>query len=758
MKPVLFVIALAAVSTPARGELPGGISGTVRDAATLSPIVGATVMLAGTGTGTMTDASGSYRIDGVPAGSYTVNASCVGYAVLAVTDAVVRPGRTTDVDFDLGTLASGNTTITVRPDYFPEASSSTPGGSVLSGEQVRRAPGSAGDVVRVMTSLPSVAKFDDQYNGLAVRGGNPSETGFYIDGIEMANINHFPRQGTTGGGLGMVNVDLLEDVTFMPGGFPSSYGGRLSSVMDLSLREGARDGFEGQLDFSMSGIGGVAEGPLEGGRGSWLACARHSWIDLLVDIADIPTVASYSDFAAKAVYDLSPGNTLSFVGAGAIDHSDYTRDQAWDDGNPDYGVTDSWNATAGGSLRTLWGGGNGYTTTSLSVQGISYGGDYGRTSTGNQLALQNSIERSLRLRCASSWLAGEGVSVVFGAEADLSSDSFDNWFAPDTGYTGEPMPGLDLETDLEERQWGAYAEASVGLFPGLTATAGSRVDRSRDDLMASPRGSLRYRLSDRTAFSASGGLFRQDLPSDLVARGGIFADLDSPSAVHGVIGFSHLIQDETRLTVEIYDKEYSDLPFDPTRPGFAILDGLGSEQDLYSFDTLTTGGDARSLGVEVLVEKKLVSGLYGILAGSWSSARYRNPGEPWRDRIYDNRFTFTAEGGYKPGRSWEFSARWVYAGGRPYTPLDLEASALHNRTILDESRINGERLPAFHSLNIRADRRFTFDGSNLVAYASIWNAYARRNIATIYWNEVERCPDEILQWGLMPVIGLEYEF
>ena len=116
MKPVLFVIALAAVSTPARGELPGGISGTVRDAATLSPIVGATVMLAGTGTGTMTDASGSYRIDGVPAGSYTVNASCVGYAVLAVTDAVVRPGRTTDVDFDLGTLASGNTTITVRPD------------------------------------------------------------------------------------------------------------------------------------------------------------------------------------------------------------------------------------------------------------------------------------------------------------------------------------------------------------------------------------------------------------------------------------------------------------------------------------------------------------------------------------------------------------------------------------------------------------------------------------------------------------------
>ncbi len=757
MKAFLLILSASAVSTAA-GELPGGIAGTVRDAATLCPIVGATVMLAGTGTGTMTDGSGFYRIEDVPAGSYTVNASCVGYAVLAVTDAIVRPGRTTDVDFDLGISATGSTTITVRPDYFPEASSSSSGGSSLSGEQVRRAPGSAGDVVRVITSLPSVAKFDDQYNGLAVRGGNPSETGFYIDGIEMANINHFPRQGTTGGGLGMVNVDLLENVSFLPGGFPSSYGGRLSSVMELELREGARDAFEGQLDFGMSGIGGVAEGPLDGGRGSWLACARHSWIDLLVDIADIPTVASYSDFASKLVYDLSPGNTLSFVGVGAVDHSDYTRDQAWDDGNPDYGVTDSWNATAGASLRTLWGGGNGYTTTSLSAQGISYGGDYGRTSTGNPLAIQNSVERSLRLRSASTWLAGGGLSIGFGAEGGYSSDTFNNWFAPDTSYTGEALPGLDLETDREETDYGLFADAYVPLLPGLTATAGSRLDRSGDGCGLSPRGSLRCELTDRTAVTAAGGIYRQDLPSDLVARGGIFEDLDGPSAVHYVLGFSHLIQDETRLTVELYDKEYSDLPFDPTQPGFAILDGLGSEQNLYSFDTLATGGVARSLGLELLVEKKLESGVYGILAGSWSTARYRNPGEPWRDRIYDNRFTFTAEGGYKPNSSWEFSARWVYAGGRPYTPLDLEASALHNRTILDETRINGERLPSFHSLNIRADRRFAFEGSNLVAYASLWNAYARRNIATIYWNEIEHHPDEILQWGIIPVLGLEYEF
>jgi hypothetical protein len=269
---------------------------------------------------------------------------------------------------------------------------------------------------------------------------------------------------------------------------------------------------------------------------------------------------------------------------------------------------------------------------------------------------------------------------------------------------------------------------------------------------------LRYEVSDGTALTASAGIFRQDLPSDLIARGGIFADLDDPEAIHAVVGVSHLLQDETRLTLEAYVKEYGSFPYDPTKPGFFILDGLGSEQDLYSFDTLAVGGEARARGIELLVEKKLVSGVYGILAGSYSVAQYRNPGEPWRNRIYDNRITFTAEGGYKPNERLEFSARWVYAGGRPYTPLDLEASALYNRTILDETRINAERLPAFHSLNIRADRRFFFEDSNLVAYASLWNAYGRRNISSVYWNELERREDTILQWGIMPVIGLEYEF
>lgn len=102
--------------------------------------------------------------------------------------------------------------------------------------------------------------------------------------------------------------------------------------------------------------------------------------------------------------------------------------------------------------------------------------------------------------------------------------------------------------------------------------------------------------------------------------------------------------------------------------------------------------------------------------------------------------------------------RWVYAGGAPYTPFDSQASAAANTGIQDDTRINEERRPDYHTLNLRLDRRFHYRASSLIAYLSIWNAYGRENIASYYWNEVANIKDSFKQWGTLPVIGFEYEF
>ncbi|MCI0514816.1 hypothetical protein L0128_16500 [candidate division KSB1 bacterium] len=189
-----------------------------------------------------------------------------------------------------------------------------------------------------------------------------------------------------------------------------------------------------------------------------------------------------------------------------------------------------------------------------------------------------------------------------------------------------------------------------------------------------------------------------------------------------------------------------------------IDDAYYQEGFFFNHPHLTDNGRAVSRGIEIMLQKKLAEKLYGLVSGAYFTTRYQGLDGSWRNRAFDNRLILSAEGGYKPNSKWEFSGRWIYAGGRPYTPFNLTASEKLNRAVLDEQRINAIRFPAYHSLNLRFDRRFHFNHSNLIAYLSIWNAYNRKNIAQQYWNQFKRQPDRIYQWGLLPIFGLEYEF
>ena len=758
-KLLVFIQTVIMISVAYSDEPTGSISGKVVAERTQDPIVGAYVMVVGTSLGAITDASGIFMIPNIPVDAYALSVTSVGYHAQVKTDIIVRSERSTSIDIALDIAVIFGGSIEVRPEYFSDDETQPTGQTEFSGEQIRRTPGSAGDITRVIAGLPSIAKVDDQYNGLAVRGGNPLENGIYIDNIEIANINHFPRQGTSGGALGMVNVDLLESAWFSAGGFSSSYGDRLSSIMELKLREGNREEFDGQIDFSMSGFGAVGEGPLFEGRGSWLASARRSYVDLLVDIADIDAVPTYSDFQAKVDYEVTPGHKLSFLSVGAWDYVDYNYEQAHEDGNTNYGVTDNQNIVAGLGWRWLWEG-EGYSNTTLSFQGIRYRGDYWKTLSRDIQVVQDSHERALQFRNVNTWQVSPVLAMEFGLDGKYRFDRFDNFYAADTNYSGEPIPALSVMQDLNTIQGGVFNTFSYSLIPALTLSGGARLDYNdfTGRAYVSPRGAISWEASEGTVISASAGVYRQTLSTELLSRDAAFSNLEDPIAYHAVVGLKQLLTDDTRLVVEAYMKRYENFPYDPSQPGYFVLDGPSSEQDLYSFENLVSGAQARATGVEVTLQKRLVSGLYGMLAGSYSVSEYRSPGEEWRSRIFDNRWIFTVEGGYRLDRNWEFSCRWLFAGGRPYTPLDLAASEEFNRTILDETRIHAERYPDYHSLNIRVDRRFNFSGSSLVCYASIWNTYNRRNVTATYWNQIERKEDYIYQWGMMPIIGVEFEF
>jgi hypothetical protein len=254
-------------------------------------------------------------------------------------------------------------------------------------------------------------------------------------------------------------------------------------------------------------------------------------------------------------------------------------------------------------------------------------------------------------------------------------------------------------------------------------------------------------------------LFFQNLPLLLLAQRPENQFLNTMQATHYIIGLNHLLTENTKITLEAYVKQYKNFPLDPNQPGFFVIDEISYNQGFFTFhESLSDKGRAFTEGIELILQKKLVEKVYGLISTSIFRSRYKDLTGHWKDRVYDNRMTINLEGGYKPNSEWEFSLRWIYAGGIPFTPYNQNRSKALNRGIFDENNINSVRYPDYHSLNIRLDKRFHFNYSNLVVYLSIWNVYSQKNIAAYYWNDRENKQDVIYQWGLLPIFGLEYEF
>lgn len=176
------------------------------------------------------------------------------------------------------------------------------------------------------------------------------------------------------------------------------------------------------------------------------------------------------------------------------------------------------------------------------------------------------------------------------------------------------------------------------------------------------------------------------------------------------------------------------------------------------YDELVPDGRAWARGVDFIVQKKMKDQFYGTISGSFFRSRYRDQKGEWHNRNYDVKYLFNIIGGYRPNNKWEVSARWSYIGERPYTPINTEASRQENTTIRKIEQFNEKRLPAYHSLFLRMDRRFFFNKSSITTYLSLWNAYNRKNVHSYHWNSQENQITQTTQFDLIPVGGFEFEF
>ncbi|HLP15921.1 MAG TPA: TonB-dependent receptor [Bacteroidota bacterium] len=753
---IMFIIIAATGSRIIAAQQSGSIKGVIVDRHTKEALAGASVRVSGTVFGAGTDASGRFTISSVPPGLYSLEVRLLGYQSFVRTDVEVAPGRSTGTTIELQETPIESEGVTVSSGYFQQSDATPVSAVAFNAQEIRRSPGSANDVSRILMALPSVSAVADNANDLAVRGGSPMENGFMVDDIPVPNINHFPVQGSTGGPIGILNVDFIDNVEFLTSGFSAAYGDRMSSVVDVRLRSGNSDKLNGKVFLNFAGFGAQSDGPLP--FGTWMISASKSYLDLLVGAIGTGAAPQYGDVQGKAVLDLSSTQRLTIIDIFGQSQIDFTQKSAKDLGQRYFGLNRNLQNTIGASWRGMWNAS--YTSmTTLSYSFTRYRGDFSKVATGVSALRTDNTEGSLVLRSLHTIMLDRRSWIEAGAEARYEDGTFDYTSLGDVNRLGVVDPSYDISKTMPSPKGGVFITANLMPVERLTVSAGVRgayYDRNAA-WYAEPRIALSYDASEVLTLKANAGIVHQELPLILLSSGE-FTHVPQPKVLHAGIGAEYHLSADTRLTVEGYVKEYSELPIDPADPTLSVVDQAVFNQRFSMHPKLESTGRAQTRGAEIMLQKKMAQDFYGLVSASISHCTYRDGLGVWRSRIYDNRFIFSVIGGYKPEGTWEYGIRWSYAGGVPYTPFDLAASAGAGSGIIDQSNIMAERYPAYHSMNVRVDKKFYSERHMLDVYLSIWNAYNRKNVAGYFWNATTNTPDTQYQWSMLPVVGIEYEF
>jgi len=765
----LYLILILAAFPLEAAQSWGTINGKVRESLIDLPISGVVIQAVNTTFTTLSNENGEFKILHLPAGSYNIKFSKQGFKTFIKTDIMVHPGRMTYVNVRMQEqLPRITETVEVTASYFHENEKNPTSVFNISTEEIRRAPGAASDVSRTLKTFPGVATILDSNNELIVRGGCPLENGFYIDNIEFPNINHVPLLGSTGGYYSALNSNLIQNVDFFTGGFSPDYGDHLSSITEITFREGTRNEFDGQIDINWAQAGGILEGPIVKDRGSWLVSFRKSYLDLVRSLGilkkgDVDALPDTYDSQIKLTFDITPKhkmNVLYFRGAGIFDEDGHKIDTMAEYIQDTLGI----NWVSNWSEKFL-------SNTSLSYSSIkrTYGETYGIRFGGKDIWKLDDSARYLSLKNSNFFNLNNSNKFEFGFQIKHESDKLDHLICEYTDNKGNIIPQSRDNYDYHSTKYSLFFSYIGNPFPGLKSTIGCRCDYSsaHDAFHLSPRLSLTYQINNNFSLNGGFGVFYQTIPINYLAYIPEAVNVKDMKAIHYILGLQYFPGPGTKITLEAYCKEYKNLPISPDLPQTSINDWVMdlTDDNLYEPNGYKIpsrldddGTTAYSRGVELLIQKKLTKKFYYILSATYFRSRYKDLLGIMQNRIFDNRFLINLSGGFKPNRKWEFSGRWTLAGGAPYTPIDIEKSRQLNDWILDQSRYNRARYPTYNSLNLRIDKRWYLGKSSIIIYLDVWNVFNHKNVLYYCWGKGSKRVMPEYQLPIFPILGINYEF
>ena len=736
-KNVLFLLLLGLLTTVS-AQPTHRIKGTVIDKASRQPLEFINVLVLGLGRGGVTDAEGHFNIGEVPPGIYRLQASAVGYKTILTPEYIVSTkDLTIQIETEENLTELEGVTVTASP--FRRDPESPVGLRVIGLQEIEKSPGANRDISRIVQSYPGVAFSPAGYrNDLIVRGGSPSENRFYLDGVEIPNINHFSTQGASGGPVGIINADLIREVNFYTGAFPTDRGNAMSSVLDFKLRGGDMERNSLKATLGASEVSLASNGHI-GKKTSYLVSVRQSYLQFLFDMLGLPFLPTFTDAQFKLKTRFNANNELTILGLGGIDNMKLNT--KLDGEKAEYILSylpkiQQETFTLGAVYRHYAG---------IHVQSVVVSHSYlnnrntkylnNDESSADNLSLKlRSVEQETKFRIENTSTFGNW-KINFGANLDYSqytNTTFQRVYI-DEGRT------FDYHTYLGMWRWGIFGTINYATTDErFTASLGVRTDANNfssgmkgmgDQL--SPRLSLSYRLTDGLYLSGNAGLYYQLPPYTGLGfkdNNGAWVNkyLRYMSVSQESLGLSWHPGNTFELSAEGFYKQYDKIPF-------SIADGIplackGNDYGVIGNEALSSTAQGRAYGIEILMKWLIAKKLNLASSFTLFKSEYRNNKQSeYIASAWDNRYIFNMSGTYNFPHNWSLGMKISCIGGAPYTPYDVEKSSLvtawnaQGRPYYDYTKYNTGRLPAFGQLDVRVDKTFYLKRCMLGFYIDLQN-------------------------------------
>ena len=715
------------------------VKGTVIDKSSRQPLEFINVMIVGLNKGGVTNAEGKFSIGQVPPGIYRLQASAIGYKTVTTPEYILST-RDLHIQIEMEENQTELEGVTVTASPFRRDIESPVSLRIIGLQEIEKSPGANRDISRIVQSYPGVAFSPIGYrNDLIVRGGSPSENRFYLDGVEIPNINHFSTQGASGGPVGILNADLIREVNFYTGAFPTDKGNALSSVLDFKLRDGDMERNSLKATLGASEVSLASNGHL-GKKTSYLVSVRQSYMQFLFDMLGLPFLPTFTDAQFKLKTRFDARNELTVLGLGGIDKMKLNTKA--DDEDNEYILSylpkiQQETFTLGAVYRHYAG---------AHVQSVVASHSYlnnrntkyqqNDESDPEHLMLRlRSTEQNTQLRLENSssfrnWKVTVGTSLDY---SQYSNTTFQKVYT-DRAQT------FDYHTYLGIMRWGLFGTVNyTSIDERFTASLGLRADANNysaamKDLsdQLSPRLSLSYQLTEHWSLSGNAGLYYQLPPYTALGfknNNGLYANkyaLRYMQVSQGSVGLNWRKGDTFEVSVEGFYKDYDKIPL-------SVADGIpltckGNDYGVIGNELLTSTAQGRSYGAELLLKWLVAKKLNLASSFTLFKSEYRTDKESeYIASAWDNRFIFNLRGTYNLPRHWSVGMKVSCIGGAPYTPYDADKSSLvtawnaQGKPYYDYTRYNEERLPAFTQVDIRIDKTFYLKRCMLGFYIDLQN-------------------------------------